>query len=105
MELLVCLVFIQIEIRGTATTNTHETKKTKKQKRKRTTHSGGGDHGEASVVQFLGLDVGEFLGVGGFQSERIDSDVTGVITLAQGEERSDATAWMGNKRKVCVCEI
>ncbi len=38
--------------------------------------SGGGKHGKTSVLEFLGLEKGEFLRIFGLESERVESDVT-----------------------------
>mmetsp|Transcript_1574 Transcript_1574/g.3662 ORF Transcript_1574/g.3662 Transcript_1574/m.3662 type:complete len:295 (+) Transcript_1574:257-1141(+) len=51
-------------------------------------HTGSGEHGKTSVGQFLGLHVGELLRIGGLQSKRIESDITGVVVLSEGEEFS-----------------
>ena len=44
---------------------------------------GGGDHRQASVLEFLGLQELELLGVGGLEAERIEPDVTRGVPVPQ----------------------
>ena len=45
--------------------------------------SSGGQHGQASVLEFLGLHQFEFGGIGGFESEGIETDVAWDVRFAQ----------------------
>ena len=45
--------------------------------------TGGGNHGQAAVLQFLGLQFGEFSRVFGLQAKRIESQVTRDVFLTQ----------------------
>ena len=45
--------------------------------------SSGGNHSQASVLEFLGLHESEFLGIFGLESKGIETDVTGKVSLTQ----------------------
>merc|ERR1719453_1608756 len=47
-------------------------------------HAGDADHGEAAVVQLLGLHLGELLGVGGLEARRVEAEVAGDVVGADG---------------------
>ena len=45
--------------------------------------SRGGQHGQAPVLEFLGLHQFEFVGIGGFESEGIETEVSGDVRFAE----------------------
>jgi len=54
------------------------------------THTSSSQHGKTSIAQFLGLHIGEVLGILGLQSKWVELNITGVVRLTKGEERSEA---------------
>ena len=52
------------------------------------THTSSSQHGKTSITQLLRLHVGKVLGSLGLQSEGIKSNITGVVCLTKGEERT-----------------
>merc|ERR1719409_1797460 len=48
-------------------------------------HAGGGEHGEAAVLELLGLHLLERLGVLGIEAERVEVEVAGGVARAELE--------------------
>lgn len=50
-------------------------------------HSGDSEHRQASVVEFPRLHVGEFRGICRFESEKVESDISWIISSPETKER------------------
>merc|ERR1719240_1925708 len=70
-------------------------------------HAGGGNHGEAAVVELLGLHLLELLRISGLEAEWIETQVSWLVVflhrpllasgrVLEGEHRKDL--WDGNRR-------